>query len=183
MNDHDPSQPIQTYTKQPIADQKASNVAFTATNEAAKSNAVDVAAPNTVALNAASDFKSIAVPYEDTAAKRFLRLSTGAVIDDVPAEFCDDLDAITNDIEYLRTSPEFFQMEYDRGSFSRSFVDWFLRVGVPAYNQPTDDDADLLASTPVDPFTIVASKHVTKRVSARLLKKGKLLVLVHKTEQ
>lgn len=92
----------------------------------------------------------------------FLRLSTGAVVRDVPAAFCDDLDALTNDVEYLRTSDTFERMVYHRDSFPRPFLDWFLTTVVPLYNTRRKPTHPLL--------------------SARIRKDGRLLIVVSKSK-
>lgn len=74
----------------------------------------------------------------------FLRLSTGSIVEDVPAEYCDDLDAITNDIDYLRSSDTFDRLQYEQGSYPRAFLDWFIEAVLPLYNahQPVPPKAD-----------------------------------------
>lgn len=64
----------------------------------------------------------------------FLRLSTGHAIDKVPAEFCDELDALTNDIDFLAEDDTFSKMVYNRGSFSHMFIQWFIDHVLPLYN-------------------------------------------------
>lgn len=67
-------------------------------------------------------------------ARYFLKLSTGAMVTDVPVEFCDNLDALVNDVEYLIADDTFSKMVYDRGSFPRPFIRWFAKRVVPLFN-------------------------------------------------
>ncbi len=93
--------------------------------------------------------------------KGVVRLWTGALVGGVPAEFCDDLDALTNDVDYLLSSDEFHTMRYDAGSFPTPFLQWFLRRIVPFYN------LDRHAATPL--------------VTARKRKNGPLVIRTHKS--
>jgi hypothetical protein len=56
------------------------------------------------------------------------------VVHDVPTEYCDDLDVLTNDIDYLMRDDTFDKMVYDPGSFPKEFARWFIKKVVPLYN-------------------------------------------------